>query len=205
MNINLETDGSYLITAKIGTVLIDPTDAHLAEQLPKDTVVVFSESSSLFSRKVKNSKWLYGPGEYELSNIRIVGMGYAAPRRTKSAYLIEADGLSVCFLGVLEAVPDPKTMQIFETVDVAVADVGNAEASTVSGGELAGILQSLEPSTIVLNGWDSAAQAPSAKLKEVLVALGSTSVEPQTKITIGAKGRADGDAARQVKVLTSFK
>ena len=94
-----------------------------------------------------------GPGEYEISDILIIGMasfhdGEGGKKRGKNTiYLMEVDEVSVCHLGDLGHVLTTEQVEEIEKVDVLLLPVGGV--STINANMAAEVVRQLEPKVVV--------------------------------------------------------
>ncbi len=207
MNIYLNKDNTYSITTKTAFISLDPIHKPGKDILfTDDALVIFSSISSLFTNSNHSSLWVRGPGEYELQNVRVVGTAYSnniqQSTKVKTTYLLEADKISVYYLGAFSGKLDSKALQELENVDVVIADLTREDEQIVSEVNLVSQIRSLEPSVIVLNGWDNKNSEPLPQLNKVANILGKTQIEPITKLNLSSNSIAKESDLR-IEVLKS--
>ena len=108
MDITLETDKTFKIKGKTGTVLTDPKGPTI---------------ESLNGGKLT----LTGPGEYEVSGISIIGI----PINEETVFIYEVDKLRICHLGnLIKKLPENK-LALLGDVDVLLLFVGSQSVEII--------------------------------------------------------------------------
>ncbi len=184
----------FEVKSAVGTVLVDPPQEALAGPFTDpNTIVAFSKRET--RRQVPNgvAKMIEGPGEYEIGSISIRGVATpaddpATSHEINTAYLIDADGVSVCSTGHLGNPPDTVAMQQIGKVNVLLLD---PEQSPMSADELAATMRNFEPDIVVPSGYDGAAAKPGKLLSELLSELGVKDLDPQAKVTLSRSSLPD--------------
>ncbi len=111
MKISWKNDNTIVTDTNSGKIIFDPKIDNLSTDDQKDpnTVLTFSSESLYESTKgkiVKESKTIFGPGEYEFGKIGLKGVAHGNPE-TKDESTInniivaECENLSICHLGNL--------------------------------------------------------------------------------------------------------
>ncbi len=200
MNISIENFSVFKVSAKSGTILLNPPSPP-PDMKQEGVIAIFSLASSVFDKTY--AEWehsISNPGEYEMEGVRIVGIASPSSEsgRINTIYSVQTEGLNTISLGELGGTPDMSRLQALEPVDVLIVDV---EKSSLNIAELSSVVNSLEPSAIVLNGLDPETEAPSQKLVALLSDIGSGGgiLEPMRGFTITSSAGADGD--RKISVL----
>lgn len=134
-----------------------------------------------------------GPGEYEISNIlingvRTYGKNGNGALHLNTVYVADVDDLRVCHLGELDDVLSAEQVENIGSINVLLVPVGGG--ATIGANLAAQVVSQLEPNIVVpmhyrIEGtrWD--------KLEPVdkfVREMGSKELEPQPKLTVGAKG-----------------
>jgi L-ascorbate metabolism protein UlaG (beta-lactamase superfamily) len=94
-----------------------------------------------------------GPGEYEISDVLIIGMptfhdAEGGKKRGKNTvYLIEIEGVAICHLGDLGHVLATEQVEELENVDVLLLPVGGI--STINAAMAAQVVRQLEPRVVI--------------------------------------------------------
>lgn len=94
---------------------------------------------------------IYGPGEYEIGNVFVVGAPMhdtiSHPARANIAYLFDYDGLTVLHVGDLMHVPEQSVVESFGEVDVLLLPVGGGNG--LKADEAAEVVALIEPRYVV--------------------------------------------------------
>ena len=130
-------------------IIIDPFDKGVGLNPPKgnaDIIAVSHDNKEHNNIKAMSGEpfIINGPGEYEVKNIRIIGVSSFQ----NTIYLIETDGIRICHLGDLrqERLTD-RQLEAIGQVDVLMAPVGGGE--TIGAKEAAKISKQIEPQIII--------------------------------------------------------
>jgi L-ascorbate metabolism protein UlaG (beta-lactamase superfamily) len=141
---------------------------------------------------------LRGPGEYEIANFYISGMGTPAPspfpdeqgddsdRQVNTVYTMRAEGVRVCHAG---AVVPPLTSRQFDelnNVEVLVVDAGGDEAAAK---RVARLVNQIGPRIVVPVGWqvvdvEGGSHGGTAALESLLGELGVTEAASQPSLRV---------------------
>ena len=93
-----------------------------------------------------------GPGQYEVMGYNITGIGTAlndAPdsRRINTVYVIRSEGLSVCFLGNLNARLTSRQQESLGSVDALIVPAGGK--STLEARDISRMVSTLSPGIVI--------------------------------------------------------
>ena len=137
---------------------------------------------------------LRGPGEYEIANFYISGMGTpcsgsqdapddTAQREVNTVYTMRAEGLRVCHAGAV--VPSLTSRQLDElnNTEILVVDAGDDEAAVK---RVARLVNQVGPRIVVPVGWQSSTPEDTSTLQPLLAELGVTEADSQTSLRITA-------------------
>lgn len=124
-----------------------------------------------------------GPGEYEINGVSIRGFltqsQYAKEPKLNTVYLVELEGIKLCFLGQLHTSElSEKTREALDGIDILFVPVGGGE--TLSPAEAHKLATKMEPSIIIPMDYDD------KTLKEFLKESGKNP-KPEEKLTIKKK------------------
>ena len=157
MDIRWLSDRSIIITAAVGTLVMDP----LSGSSPGpgiDTgsaLVTLSHSAARpgIERWQKTVQVIDGPGEYEISGLGIRGiatpMGDANdPRAINTVYALDAELMTVCNLGALTGPLTTQAAQLIGRVDVLITPAGGTDQA-LSADQAAAVTRTLEPRVII--------------------------------------------------------
>ena len=99
-----------------------------------------------------NPRVLLGPGEYEIANFYITGMGTDRgdpdeERQTNTMYAIHCEGVSLCHLGDLNRMPSPRQIEDLSQTDLLFVPAGGT--CTLSPSRVAELVNLVAPKIVV--------------------------------------------------------
>ena len=116
----IQTEGAVILTdvfeSKIG-----PTPPRLKPDILLKTIAALPPSGEFSEEQEAETRVIDCPGEYEVSGIYIEGLplsGESTQEFSKTVYVVESEGLRLCFLGHLSEMPDPAIMEKIEEIDL---------------------------------------------------------------------------------------
>jgi len=148
----------FRIKGKQATVITDPYSPDLGYSLGKPSAQIVTVSHqhpghSNVQDVGGNPRLVNGPGEYEISDILIIGLStfhdaeQGSQRGKNTIYLMEIDELAVCHLGDLGHMLTAEQMEELENVDVLLIPVGGL--STINAPVAAEVMRQLEPKVVI--------------------------------------------------------
>ena len=148
----------FRLRGREGTVITDPFSKESGYEWirPRADIVTIShqhENHNQGSRVSGEPKIVQSPGEYEISNIFITGIGSfhdskkGAERGKNTMYLIEFDELKVCHLGDLGHAPSEAQAETLTDLDVLFIPVGGVTALNAS--QAAEVVSQLQPRIVI--------------------------------------------------------
>ena len=148
----------FRIKGRYATIITDPYSPNLGYSLGKPTADIVTVSHqhpghSYVKGVGGNPRAVTGPGEYEISDVIIIGIatfhdGDGDGQRGKNTiYLIEIDEVSICHLGDLGHILTDEQVEELGNVDVLLLPVGGV--STINASMAAEIVRKLEPQIII--------------------------------------------------------
>ena len=148
----------FRLRGREGTVITDPFGKESGYEWarPRADVVTIShehENHNQGQRVSGEPKIVHGPGEYEISNIFITGIGSfhdnkkGAERGRNTIYLVEFDDLRLCHLGDLGHLPTEAQADALADLDVLFVPVGGVTALTAA--QAAEVVSPLETRLVV--------------------------------------------------------
>ncbi len=184
----------FKIKGRQTTIITDPYSPDLGYSLgkPSATIVTVSHQHpghSFTTGVGGHPRAITGPGEYEISNVLIIGVATfhdedrGKIRGGNTAYLIEIDEVSVCHLGDLGHVLTDEQVEELGNVDVLLVPVGGV--STIDHQVAAEIVRQLEPKAVVPMHYKT--PALSRKLEPVeafLKEMGADNITPQATLLL---------------------
>jgi len=187
----------FRLKGKQATVITDPYSPEVGYSLgkPQAQIVTVSHAHDDHSyvegvsgyRKVVSS-----PGEYEISDVLIIGIptfhdNEGGQKRGKNiVYLIDIDEISICHLGDLGHVLTTEQVEEIDDVDVLLIPVGGV--FTIDAPLAAAVVRQLEPKIVIPMHYQTEGLAwKLTKLDPVerfLKETGAGDVQPQAKLSV---------------------
>ena len=184
----------FRLKGKQAVVVTDPFAPELGYPMPKLNARVVTVSHQhpghSYTEAVNGEPHIVnGPGEYEISNVLIIGIATkhdkenGQKRGKNTAYLIEIDEVSVCHLGDLGHPLNDEQIEELGTVDILLVPVGGV--STINAAAAAELVRQLEPKIVIPMHY----QTPELKreLDQVtafLKEIGVHEITPQPKLSV---------------------
>jgi L-ascorbate metabolism protein UlaG (beta-lactamase superfamily) len=158
MQINWYGHSCFRLRDRNGTVVTDPYGDDIGYTLPRiraDVVTVTHDHPDHANVKAikGNPQVIYGPGEYEIKGIFVIGIPAQPPEtETKlgvrnTVYLFDFEGVTVCHLGDLSRVLTQSQIEEVGDVDVLLIPVGGG--TTLGASEAAEVISLLEPRIVI--------------------------------------------------------
>lgn len=189
----------FRLKGKNATVITDPYDpASTGLKLPKITADIITISHDHkdhnYAKGIEESEITFkGPGEYELKNVKILGIGtfhdltHGAERGKNTVFRIEIDNIAVVHLGDLGHKLSDSQVDDLGVVDILLVPVGgiytlNAEAAAAT-------VSQIEPKIIIpmhykTEGMNENVFGKIDGVDVFLKEMGKTGIVPQEKLTI---------------------
>ncbi|TMC56066.1 MAG: MBL fold metallo-hydrolase [Chloroflexi bacterium] len=148
----------FRMRGREGIVVTDPfsKEAGYDWSRPRADIVTIShphDNHNQPQRVAGDPKVISGPGEYEISNIFVTGIGSyhdnkkGSDRGANTIYLIEFEDLKVCHLGDLGHVPSEAQAEALSGLDVLLVPVGGV--TTINAAQAAEVVSLLEPRIVI--------------------------------------------------------
>ncbi len=132
---------------------------------------------------------IHGPGEYEISEILVLGLAtfHDAENGAKwgknTVYLLEVDGLSVCHLGDIGHPLRAHHVEEIGNVDILLVPVG--DVNTLGASLAAQVVRQLEPKIVIPMHYKTPALTREAEpVDKFLKEMGKEQVEAQPKLNV---------------------
>jgi L-ascorbate metabolism protein UlaG (beta-lactamase superfamily) len=138
------------------------------------------------------SKVVDGPGEYEVSDVFITGIGCfhdverGAKRGKNTIYLIEMDELAICHLGDVGHVLSSQQVEELGDIDVLMLPVGGV--STIDAGTAARTVRMLGPRIVIPMHFGTELVTWLDPVDGFLKEMGIKDMEPKPKLSITKPG-----------------
>jgi len=186
----------FKIKGSSATLITDPYPPTLGYSLGKTTADIVTVSHQHpnhsyvlgFGGEPK-PRFITGPGEYEISDVLIIGVAtFHDDERGKklgknTVYLIEVDEISVCHLGDVGHVLTTAQIEEIGGVDVLLLPVGGG--NTINAPVAAEVVRQLEPSIVVPMHYKTKAVSEGLDpVERFLKEMGIMEFEPQPKISL---------------------
>ena len=184
----LRTGGATLIT--------DPfaPSAGLATRRHEADIVTISNDYPHHSHRDAlegEPRFIDGPGEYEIANFYITGMGTrlsadASERRTNTVFTFQTEGLTLCHLGGLGGMPTPAQVRTLTQTEVLFVPAGGG--GTIGANRVASLVSAIEPRIVVpVHYRTDGVDVELDGLEELLAELGVQEVEPRPRLSVTSR------------------
>jgi L-ascorbate metabolism protein UlaG (beta-lactamase superfamily) len=179
--------GGVKLSGRSVTVICDPSTD---KKLNADVVALSSPDIKVSAGE---AMLVEGPGEYEVKGALITGvptqLHVDAEGTRGTAYRIEADHVSVGFLGNIAPGLSNEQLEILGGVDVLVVPVGG-HGLTLDATAAAQLISQIEPKFVIPTHYEDGVSKyamPQDKLDKFLSEMGGAKVEPQAKLKVTDK------------------
>ncbi|MFH1031355.1 MAG: MBL fold metallo-hydrolase [Chloroflexota bacterium] len=191
------------------TIITDPYSPDLGRSLdnPEARIVTVSHQHpghSYVTGVAGEPKLVTGPGEYEISDVFIIGLGtfhdgeQGKQKGKNSVYLLEVDGVSICHLGDLGHVLATNQVEEIGNVDILMIPVGGV--STLNASTAAEVVRQLEPKIVLPMHYKTKDFGRQLEpVERFLKEMGVKEVIPQPKLSVN---KANLPASLQVILLS---
>ncbi|PIV31915.1 hypothetical protein COS33_00685 [Candidatus Wolfebacteria bacterium CG02_land_8_20_14_3_00_37_12] len=200
MVISFYGEGCFKIQSGEAVVLIDPPSPQSGLTAPRfkfdvllKTLVSNEEVELGFLRDADGEGFkIIGPGEYDIKNIIISGYGLvneSTDKFIKTVYLVEIEGIKMCFLGHVSEALATDIAKYLEEIDVLFIPAGGKPF--IEQKAAVKIIKQIAPKIVVPSFFKiSGLKRPSADLK-IFFEEGGYKAEAQEKLTIKKKDLAE--------------
>jgi L-ascorbate metabolism protein UlaG (beta-lactamase superfamily) len=194
MEINWLGHSCFKLRDKQATLITDPYSPDVGYSLNKQAADVVTISHQhpghSFTQGISgNPKMVTGPGEYEISNMLIIGVSTfhdnekGINRGKNTVYLIEMNEISICHLGDLGHVLTDEQVEEIGNVDVLLLPVGGV--STISAPVSTEIVRQLEPKMVIPMHYKTPAiKRQLEPVDRFLKEIGIHEINPQAKLSV---------------------
>lgn len=205
----------FRLRSREATIVTDPYNKRLGYDYgrPRADIVTVSRQGDGygFLEGVKGEpKLISGPGEYEINEVFITGIGtYADDEKGKkrgknTVYVFEVEGMSVCHLGALGHPLTAEHLEQMSRIDILLIPVGGQ--GTLSISQAAELISEIEPHIVIpmhyrVEGLDAELDDITKFAKE----MGLSDPSPQEKITFKPSDLPDGTKVVVLDHRNSFK
>jgi len=194
MDIHWLGHSCFRIKGSQATVITDPYPPDLGYSLGKQSANIVTVSHQhpghSYSQGIEGAPRLVkGPGEYEISDVLIIGLstfhdGDRGQKRGKNTvYLMEMDEVSFCHLGDLGHVLATDKVAEIDNVDVLFVPVGGV--STINAQMAAAVVRQLDPKVVIpMHYKTDALKRELEPLEGFLKEMGVREVESKPKLSL---------------------
>lgn len=158
MEITWHGNACFTLKTKQGTALIDPQTSPSAKSLQKADIILASQDGETEKTLEKSTpdgaKLISWPGEYEVKSMAITAqeMRYQkeeAGKKTDNGlfFMVDVDGLRICYLGPINAVPSDELIESIGDVDILMLPVGGGDVLDASGAHE--VIEEIEPRAVI--------------------------------------------------------
>jgi L-ascorbate metabolism protein UlaG (beta-lactamase superfamily) len=194
MEINWLGHSCFRLKGKQATVITDPFSPDIGYSLGKLTAQITTISHKhpghSYAQGVGGSpKLVSGPGEYEISNVLIIGVATfhdkdgGKERGKNTVYLIEIDDISICHLGDLGHSLTDEQIEELGNVDVLLVPVGGV--STINATKAAEVVRQLEPKIVIPMHYKTRLLKRELEpVENFLKEIGTHDITPQSKLSL---------------------
>jgi L-ascorbate metabolism protein UlaG (beta-lactamase superfamily) len=184
----------FRIKGKQATVVTDPyspdTGYTLGKQSADIVTVSHQHAGHSYTAGVNSDPHLVkGPGEYEISNVLVIGLasyhdGEKGNLKGKNTiYLIEMDDITICHLGDLGHPLTENQTEEMGNVDILMLPVGGV--STINATAAAAIVRQIEPKIVLPMHYGTPLLTRTLDpVDKFLKEIGTHDTAPQAKLTI---------------------
>jgi L-ascorbate metabolism protein UlaG (beta-lactamase superfamily) len=148
----------FRVRAREATIVTDPYNKRLGYDFgkPRADIVTVSRPGEAYSylEVIKGEpKILTGPGEYEVNNVFITGIGtYADDKNGKlrgknTVYIFELEGMVICHLGALGHPPTAEQREQMSNIDILLIPVGGH--TTINAAQASDVISTIEPHIVI--------------------------------------------------------
>jgi L-ascorbate metabolism protein UlaG (beta-lactamase superfamily) len=184
----------FRMRGREGIVLSDPPDPKSGHAIPRTEaglVTISHDHTGHASLKSVAGEpvVLRGPGEYEVREVLITGLGTfhdedkGAARGHNTVFAIRLDDLVICHLGDLGHALPAADLERLGDVDIVLVPISGAETN-LSAAKAAEIIHQLEPKVVVPMSYDPEGQKKDSAFERLLHELGVKELTPVPKLSV---------------------
>ncbi len=183
----------FRIKGNQAVIITDPFPPDIGYTLGKQTADIVTVSHQHPSHSYVEGiggepRIIQGPGEYEISNVLIIGIATfhdsvkGQSRGKNTVYLMEIDGVAVCHLGDIGHILSDEHVEEMGNVDVLLLPVGGV--NTINAAMASEVIRKIEPKAVIPMHY----KTPQLKreldpVDSFLKEMGTGQIEPRPKIS----------------------
>ncbi|CAN5224244.1 MBL fold metallo-hydrolase [soil metagenome] len=184
----------FRLRGREGVVLTDPPDPASGHAIPRTDAHLVTMSHSHPGHSSLRSVGgdpvrLSGPGEYEVREILVTGVGTwhddekGAKRGRNTIFTIRLDDLVICHLGELGHSLSSGELERIGDVDIVLVPISGSDVN-LAASTAAEVVQQLEPKVVVPMSYDSEGRKKDAPFERLLHELGVKELTPVPKLSV---------------------
>jgi L-ascorbate metabolism protein UlaG (beta-lactamase superfamily) len=184
----------FRMRGREGVVLADPPDPRSGHAIPKteaQVVTISHDHAGHASLKSVGGEpvVLRGPGEYEVREVLVTGVGTfhddekGSARGRNTVFAIRLDDLVICHLGDLGHELAAAALEKIGDVDIVLVPISGPEVN-LTAAKAAEIIHQLEPRVVVPMSYDPDAQKKDSPFDRLLHELGVKELTPVPKLSV---------------------
>lgn len=200
----------FRLRGREATIMTDPYNKRLGHDFgkPRADIVTVSRPGDLYSfvETVRGEpKVLSGPGEYEVNDVFITGVGtYDKKKMKNTVYVLELEGMVFCHLGTLGHLPTEEQLEQITNIDVLMIPVGGG--NTINAAEASEVISTIEPHIVIpmhykVGAIDNDLDGLETFSKE----MGLTDLSPQERLNLKPSDLPEGTKVVILDYKNSFK
>ncbi|KKQ21790.1 hypothetical protein A2999_01365 [Candidatus Wolfebacteria bacterium RIFCSPLOWO2_01_FULL_38_11] len=152
----------------------------------------------------QDNQLIYGPGEYNVKEIDLIGLGLAKESTNKfikTIYILKAESLRICLLGHISELPEPLVAERLEEIDILFVPAGGKPF--LDQKLAAKLIKQIEPKIIIPSFFKiPGLKRPAADIKEFLEEVNHGKSEPVEKLTIKKKDLVEIKKNKVVQLIS---
>ena len=197
MVISFYGEGCFKIQSGETVLLVDPINSSSGLTQPRfkfdielKTLMVFPVPQSSILNPQSS---IYGPGEYNIKDIDISGIGLTSESSNKfikNIFIATAEGVKMCFLGHISEMPEADVLEKLEEIDILFMPAGGKPF--IDQKLAVKLIKQINPKIVAPSFYKiSGLKRPAGDLKIFLEEGGYKKAEQQEKLTIKKKDLAE--------------
>jgi L-ascorbate metabolism protein UlaG (beta-lactamase superfamily) len=184
----------FRMRGREGIVLTDPPDPKSGHAIPRTEAAVVTISHDHAGHSSLRSVGgepvvLRGPGEYEVREVLVTGVGTyhddekGSARGANTVFSIRLDDLLICHLGDLGHALPSADLERLGDIDIALVPISGADTN-LSAAKAAEIIHQLEPKVVVPMSYDPDVNKKDTPYERLLHELGVKDLEVVPKLSV---------------------
>jgi len=200
----------FRLKGREATIVTDPYNKRLGYDIgkPRADVITTSRPGDLYSfvEAVRGEpKVIAGPGEYEINNVFITGVGTYDKKRAKNTiYVFDVESMVICHLGTLGNIPTAEQLDQLGNIDVLLIPVGGG--NTLNAAEASEVISTIEPHIVIpMHYRTDILDADLDGLEAFTKEMGLAEASPQDKLNLKPSDLPEGTKVVILDYKNSFK